>query len=81
MIRNSKWSQSQKKLNSYKSVYLEVKSMINPATGLILALQADHVANQVELAWLPRYPLHNKVTVDRGNEFLAKSSVIGRCKS
>ena len=32
---------------------------------------ADLVANQVELAWLTRYPLPTKVIVDRGKEFMA----------
>ena len=32
-------------------------------------IQADLVANLVELAWLTRYPLPSKVIVDRGNEF------------
>ena len=34
--------------------------------------RADLVANQVELAWLTRYPIPNKVIMDRGNEFLAE---------
>ena len=34
--------------------------------------RADLVANQVELAWLTRYPLPEKVILDRGNEFLAE---------
>ena len=34
--------------------------------------RADLVANQVELAWLTRYPLPNKITVDRGKELLAE---------
>ena len=34
--------------------------------------RADLVANQVELAWLTRYPVPNKITVDRGKEFLVK---------
>ena len=51
--------------------------MINPATGWIEIRtvpsgQADLVANQVELAWLTRYPIPNKVIMDRGNEFLAE---------
>ena len=37
-----------------------------------LETKADLVANQVELAWLPRYPLPNKTTVDRGKDFLAE---------
>ena len=50
-----------------KSVYLQAVTMIGPATA-----RADHVANQVELAWSTHYPLPNKVIMDRENEFLAK---------
>ena len=62
---------------SGKSVYLQAVTMIDPATGWIEirtvpSPRADLVANQVELAWLTRYPLPNKVIVDRGNEFLAE---------
>ena len=39
---------------------------------VVCEARADLVANQVDLSWLTRYPLHNKVIVDRGNEFLAK---------
>ena len=51
--------------------------MIDPATGWIEictvpSLQADLVANQVELSWLTRYLLPNQVIVYRGNEFLAE---------
>ena len=35
-------------------------------------VRADLVANLVELAWLTRYPLPNKITVDRGKEFLVE---------
>ena len=34
--------------------------------------RGDLVANQVELAWLTRYPLPEKVILDRGNEFLTE---------
>ena len=33
--------------------------------------RVDLFANQVELAWLTRYPLPNKITVDKGKELLA----------
>ena len=51
--------------------------MINPATGWIKIhsvseARADLVANQKDLAWLTRYPLFNKITVDRGKEFLVE---------
>ena len=58
-----------------KDVYLQAITMIDPATGWIEILsvpetRADLAANQVELAWLTRYPLPNKITIDRGKEFL-----------
>ena len=34
--------------------------------------RADLVANQIELASLTRYPLSNKITVDKGKEFLVE---------
>jgi len=34
--------------------------------------RADYISNQVELAWLTRYPQPTKIILDRGNEFLAK---------
>ena len=51
--------------------------MVDLGTGWIEicavpSARADLVANQVELAWLTRYPLPSKVIVDRGNDFLAK---------
>ena len=60
----------------YKDVYLQVITMIDPVTGWIetqsvLVTRADLVANQVELALLMKYPLPNKITLDRGNELLA----------
>ena len=47
--------------------------MIDPATGSIEIrsvpeARADLVANQVDPAWLTRYRLANKITVDRGKE-------------
>ena len=39
---------------------------------IVPLVQADLVANQVELLWLTHYPLPNKVIVDRGNEFLSE---------
>ena len=62
---------------SGRSVYLQAVTMIDPTTGWIEirnvpSAQADLFAKQVELSWLTRYPLPNKVIVDRGNEFLAE---------
>ena len=63
------------KQNTYD--YLQAITTIDPATGWIEIhsvpeVRADLVANQVELAWLTRYPLPNEITVDRGKELLAK---------
>ena len=60
-----------------KTVYLQAVTMIDPATGwiemhTIPSARTDLVPYIVELAWLTRYPLHSKVIVDRGNEFLAE---------
>ena len=51
--------------------------MIDPAMGWIEIhsvpkARADLVANEVEQVWLTRYPLPNKITVDRGKELLVK---------
>ena len=39
---------------------------------IISCAWTDLVANQVELAWLPCYPLSRKIIASRGNNFLAK---------
>ena len=62
---------------SGRFIYLQAVTMIDPTTGwmeirTVPSDRADLVANQVELAWLTRFPLPNKVIVDGGNEFLAK---------
>ena len=64
-------------IKSGKKVYLQAVTMIDPATGWveIRALpgaRADYISNQVEFAWLTRYPQPTKIILDRGNEFLAK---------
>ena len=51
--------------------------MIDSATGWIEICsvpeaRADLVANEAELAWLTRYPLSNKITVDRDKECLVE---------
>ena len=38
----------------------------------VLEARADIVANQAELAWLTRYPLPNKITVEKSKELLAE---------
>ena len=65
------------KTKNGNTVYLQAVTMIDPATGwveirAVQSARADLVANQVELAWLTRYPLPEKVILDRGNEFLAE---------
>ena len=60
-----------------QSTSVNSSSMIDPATGwveirAVPSARADLVANQVELAWLTRYPLPEKVILDRGNKFLAE---------
>jgi len=62
---------------SSKKVYLQAVTMINPAKGWVeihalLGVSADYVSNQIELAWLTRYPQPTKIILDRGNEFLAE---------
>ena len=62
---------------SGRSVYLQAVTMIDPSTvwieiRTVPSALSDLVANQVELSWLTRYPLPNKVIVDRGNEYLAE---------
>ena len=60
-----------------KNIYYQAITMIDPATGwieieFVPEVRADLVANQVELAWLTRHPLPNKITVDRGKELLVE---------
>ena len=55
--------------------------MIDPATGWIEIgcvpeVRVNLVAYQVELAWLTRYPLPNKITVDRCKELLAEFNIM-----
>ena len=64
-----------------KDVYLQAITMIDPATGWIEIrsvpeARADLVANQVELAWLTRYPLPNTITGNRGKEILAEFKIM-----
>ena len=67
--------------NEDKDVYLQANTILDPATGWIeicsvLETKVDLVANQVELVWLTRYPLRNKITVDRGKELLAEFKIM-----
>ena len=60
-----------------KNIYLQAIAMIDPATSWmeihsVPEARADLVANKVELACLTRYPLPNKIIVDRGKELLAE---------
>ena len=64
-----------------KDVYLQAITMIDPATGWIEIrsvpeARADLVTHQVELAWLFRYPLPNKITVNRGKELLTECKIM-----
>ena len=59
-----------------KDVYLQAVIMIDTATGwieicFVPEARANSVDNQIELAWLTRYPLPNKIIVDRGKDYLA----------
>ena len=59
------------------TVFLQAVIMIDLATGwialsMIPSAWADLVSIQVELAWLTRYPLHSKIIVDGGYEFLVE---------
>ena len=65
----------------HKDVYLQVITMINLAIGWIAInsvpeARAYLVANEIELAWLTRYSLHNKIIGNRGREFLDKFKVM-----
>ena len=60
-----------------KHVYLKAITMIDPALWWIEILsvpeaRVDLVANQVELAWLTRYLLPNKIKLNRGKVLLAE---------
>ena len=64
-------------IKSGKSEFLQAGTMIDPATvwieiRTVPSTQEDFVPDQVEPAWLTRYPLSDSVIVDRGFEFLAK---------
>ena len=55
--------------------------MIDPATGWIEIRSmpeaiANLVANQVELAWLTRYPLPHKSTVYSGSKLLVELKIM-----
>ena len=63
-----------------KPLELWCVTMIDPATSWFEIREvpgtkrADFVANIVEQAWLTRYPWPQKVTLDRGTEFMAEFS-------
>ena len=64
-----------------KDVYLQTISMIHPITGWIEKhsvpeARVDLVASQVELAWLTRYPLPNKIIMVRGKDLLAEFKIM-----
>ena len=60
-----------------RSVYLQEVTITDPATGWIEIgsapeARADLVDNQEELACLTRYPLPDKIMVDKGKELLVE---------
>ncbi len=60
-----------------KNLTLWCVTMIDPATGWfemreIKTKSADVIANEVEMAWLTRYPRPSSIVIDRGSEFLAE---------
>jgi transposase InsO family protein len=60
-----------------KELVLWCLTMIDPVTGWFEMAQianktAAEVANVCEQAWLTRYPLPQKITLDRGTEFMAE---------
>ena len=62
-------------------VYLQAITMIDPATSWIEIhavpeARADLVTKQVELAWLTRYPLPNKIVVDGSKELLVEFKIM-----
>ena len=64
-----------------KTINLWAVTMIDPATNWfeikeIDEKRADLIANAVELVWLTRYPWPNKITLDRGKEFMAEFSTM-----
>ena len=64
-----------------KDVYLQAITMIDPDTGWIEIYavpeaRADLVANQVELDYFTRYPLPDKITIDKHKEHLAKFKIM-----
>ena len=64
-----------------KHVYLEVSSMMYPATSQIEIcavpeVRASLTANQVELAWFTRYLLPNLILEDRGIKILTEFKTI-----
>ena len=62
-------------------IYLHAITMIDPIMGLIQIrsvpeARAELVANQVELAWLTRYPLPYKIFEASCDELLAELNLI-----
>ena len=60
-----------------KALTLWALTMIDPATGWfemreISTKSADIIANELEMAWLSRYPWPTQMIFDRGNEFKAE---------
>ena len=74
MIPNKQGRKYTMKVEKDRDVYLQAIAMIDLATGWIEIHSVpkdgtDLVAYQVELGWLTRYPLPNKITLDGGEYF------------
>ena len=64
-----------------KDAYLQAITMIDAATDWIEIhsvpeARAYSVANELQLAWLTRYALPSKITVDRGKELLVELKAV-----
>ena len=53
----------------FRNTMIDLASWIEKRS--VAEARADLVANQVEPIWLTRYPLPNKITVDRSKDLLA----------
>ena len=69
------------KVKNDKDIYLQSIFVKDPATCCIEICsvpkaRADLDANQVELAWLTKHTLPNKVMLNRGTELLAECKTV-----
>ena len=75
LVYQPDWSLHHRK--GKKTRMLHCLMMIDPATGWfdiveILTKLADVVSNELEFAWLTRYPWPTEVVMDQGREFAAE---------